>query len=111
MINNVKRRQFPRYINTDETSTNGHTLELLKREGQYPPDVKHRQIITRNNVIECNHGKWKRIISVMLGFKSMETDYATIKGIEVMRALRKGQAPAFYYSDPPTDLPGKQPRQ
>ncbi len=47
----------------------------------------------------------------MLGFKSMETDYATIKGIEVMRALRKGQAPAFYYSDPPTDLPGKQPRQ
>jgi|MedtruStandDraft_1076414.scaffolds.fasta_scaffold01275_5 hypothetical protein len=36
----------------------------------------------------------------MLGFKSMETDYATIKGIEVMRALRKGQAPAFYYSAP-----------
>ncbi|MFI3601214.1 hypothetical protein U2191_29195, partial [Klebsiella quasipneumoniae] len=26
-------------------------------------------------------------------FKSMKTAYATIKGIEVMRALRKGQAP------------------
>ena len=26
--------------------------------------------------------------------------YATIKGIEVMRALRKGQASAFYYGDP-----------
>ncbi|MDS0677692.1 hypothetical protein NOI37_26130, partial [Escherichia coli] len=25
---------------------------------------------------------------------------ATIKGIEVMRALRKGQASAFYYGDP-----------
>ncbi|HEE8260393.1 TPA: IS6 family transposase, partial [Acinetobacter baumannii] len=25
-----------------------------------------------------------------LGFKSMKTAYATIKGIEVMRALRKG---------------------
>ncbi|MGN2759354.1 hypothetical protein ACTFZJ_15850, partial [Klebsiella pneumoniae] len=24
----------------------------------------------------------------------------TIKGIEVMRALRKGQASAFYYGDP-----------
>ncbi|MCR4231861.1 hypothetical protein NUU17_25485, partial [Escherichia coli] len=24
----------------------------------------------------------------------------TIKGIEVMRALRKGQAAAFYYGDP-----------
>ncbi|PCR31576.1 IS6 family transposase, partial [Klebsiella pneumoniae] len=31
---------------------------------------------------------------------SMKTAYATIKGIEVMRALRKGQASAFYYGDP-----------
>uniref|UniRef100_A0AAI8H5J4 Mobile element protein n=1 Tax=Escherichia coli TaxID=562 RepID=A0AAI8H5J4_ECOLX len=35
-----------------------------------------------------------------LGYKSMKTAYATIKGIEVMRALRKGQASAFYYGDP-----------
>ncbi|HDP7990018.1 TPA: hypothetical protein P7B57_004674, partial [Escherichia coli] len=35
-----------------------------------------------------------------LGFKSMKTAYATIKGIQVMRALRKGQASAFYYGDP-----------
>ncbi|WP_262102038.1 transposase, partial [Acinetobacter baumannii] len=42
-----------------------------------------------NNVIECDHGKLKRIIGATLGFKSMKTAYATIKGIEVMRALRK----------------------
>ncbi len=42
----------------------------------------------------------KRIIGATLGFKSMKTAYATIKGIEVMRALRKGQASAFYYGDP-----------
>jgi transposase, IS6 family len=29
------------------------------------------------------------------GFKSMKTAYATIKGFEVMRALRKGQAAVF----------------
>ncbi|MCT2429334.1 IS6 family transposase [Klebsiella pneumoniae] len=52
------------------------------------------------NVIECDHGKLKRIIGATLGFKSMKTAYATIKGIEVMRALRKGQASAFYYGDP-----------
>ncbi|MEW3224393.1 transposase, partial [Escherichia coli] len=54
-------------------------------------------------VIECDHGKLKRIINATLGFKgfkSMKTAYATIKGIEVMRALRKGQASAFYYGDP-----------
>ncbi len=56
-----------------------------------PSDVEHRQIKYRNNVIECDHGKLKRIINATLGFKSMKTAYATIKGIEVMRALRKGQ--------------------
>lgn len=47
-------------------------------------------------MIECDHGKLKRIIKPMLGFKSMKTAYATIKGIEVMRALRKGQTSLFY---------------
>ena len=32
-----------------------------------------------------------------LGFKSIKTAYATLKGIEVMRALSKGQASSFYY--------------
>ncbi|BEG46447.1 hypothetical protein VET9_42950 (plasmid) [Escherichia coli] len=49
-----------------------------------PSDVEHRQIKYRNNVIECDHGKLKRIINATLGFKSMKTAYATIKGIEVM---------------------------
>lgn len=76
------------------------SVALLKREGRCPSDVEHRQIKYRNNVIECDHGKLKRIIGATLGFKSMKTAYATIKGIEVMRALRKGQASAFYYGDP-----------
>ncbi|MDG5836861.1 DDE-type integrase/transposase/recombinase [Klebsiella pneumoniae] len=66
----------------------------------YLQQCQHRQIKYRNNVIECDHGKLKRIIGATLGFKSMKTAYATIKGIEVMRALRKGQASAFYYGDP-----------
>ena len=31
----------------------------------------------------------------MRGFKSLKTAYATIRGFEVMRALRKGQATIF----------------
>ena len=31
----------------------------------------------------------------MRGFKTLKTAYATIKGFEVMRALRKGQAGIF----------------
>ena len=48
-----------------------------------------------NNVIEADHGKLKQLIRPVRGFKTMKTAYATIKGFEVMRALRKGQAKMF----------------
>ncbi len=48
-----------------------------------------------NNVIEADHGKLKRLIKPALGFQSLKTAYATIKGFEVMRALKKKQAKAF----------------
>ena len=53
------------------------------------------QAIMVNNVIEADYGKLKQLIHPVRGFKSMKTAYATIKGFEVMRALRKGQAAMF----------------
>ena len=50
------------------------------------------------------NGKLKRIIRATLGFKSMKTAYATIKGIEVMRTLRKGQTSSFYYGQPQGEI-------
>ena len=79
----MKKWQIPRVINTDKAATYGHALLRLKREGKCPVDIEHRQIKYKNNVIECDHGKLKRIIRATLGFKSMKTAYATIKGIEV----------------------------
>jgi uncharacterized membrane protein len=35
------------------------------------------------------------LIRPVRGFKTLKAAHATIRGIEVMRALRKGQAPAF----------------
>ncbi len=99
ILNNVKKWQIPRFINTDKAPAYGRACSAQTRR-PVPSDVEHRQIEYRNNVIECDHGKLKRIIGATLGFKSMKTAYATIKGIEVMRALRKGQASAFYYGDP-----------
>jgi hypothetical protein len=48
-----------------------------------------------NNVVEADHGKLKQLIRLVRGFKTLKTAYATIKGFEVMRALRKGQAAIF----------------
>jgi len=50
-----------------------------------------------NNIVEADHGKLKRLIKPTLGFKSMKTAYATLKGFEVMHALRKGQANLWFY--------------
>ena len=44
---------------------------------------------------QADHGKFKQLLRPVRGFKSMKTAYATIKGFEVMRALRKGQAAIF----------------
>ena len=90
-----KQKRLP-----DKAPIYGRALALLKCEGRCPPDAEHRQIKYRNNVIECDHGKLKRIISATLGFISMKTAYATIKGIEVMWALRKGQAENFNFGHP-----------
>ena len=48
-----------------------------------------------NHVVEADHGKLKPLIGPVHGFKTSKTAYATIKGFEVMRRLRKGQAGAF----------------
>ncbi len=62
-----------------------------------PQDTIHRQGKYLNNVVEADHGKLKRLIKPTLGFKSMKTAYATLKGFEVMHALRKGQAALWQY--------------
>ena len=46
-------------------------------------------------MIEADHGKLKQLIRPVRGFKTLKTACATIKGFEVMRALKKGQARAF----------------
>ena len=56
-----------------------------------PPELEHRQTKFLNNRLEGNHGKLKRLIRPTLGFQSMRTARATIKGFEVMRMVKKGQ--------------------
>jgi hypothetical protein len=43
----------------------------------------------------ADHGNLKQLIRPVRGFKTLKTTYATIKGFEVMRALRKGKASTF----------------
>ena len=72
-------------------------IKELKAEGKCPTDTIHRQVKYLNNIVEADHGKLKRLIKPTLGFKSMKTAYATIKGFETMHALKKGQAKPWRY--------------
>ena len=47
------------------------------------------------NVVEADHGKLEQLIRPVRGFRTLKTACATIKGFEVMRALRKGQVGPF----------------
>ena len=67
----------------------------MKAEGKCPDELVHRQVKYLNNVVEADHGKLKQMIKPVRGFETLKTSYATIKGFEVMRALRKGQAAIF----------------
>jgi IS6 family transposase len=91
-LHGLKDWEKPLKINTDKAPTYGPAIAALKAEGKCPRDTVHRQVKYLNNIVEADHGKLKRLIKPTLGFKSMKTAYATLKGFEVMHALRKGQA-------------------
>ena len=90
---------LPEVLNTDKAPTYAGAIAELKAEGKCPNETRHRQVKYLNNVVEADHGKLKLLLRPVRGFKTLKTAYATIKGFEVMRALRKGQAGIFALQD------------
>ena len=91
----LKEWEQPEVLNTDKAPTCAAAVAELKAEGKCPTETRHRQVKYLNNVVEADHGKLKQLVRPVRGFKTLKTAYATIKGFEVMRALRKGQAGPF----------------
>ena len=67
----------------------------MKVPGKCPSELEHSQV--KYLVIELDHRKLKRLIKPTLGFKSMKTAYATIKGFEIMRMFKKGRFKIWKY--------------
>jgi transposase-like protein len=101
-LRGIKEWSHPHTITTDKNPTYGAAIDQLNQErgGEQQP-IRHRMAKHLNNVIEADHGKLKRLIKPTLGFKSMKTAYATIKGFEVMRMFRKGQFNTWFRDNPP----------
>jgi transposase, IS6 family len=69
-------------INTDKNPAFGQAIKKLKQEGVLAAHVKHLQIKFRNNRLEADQGKLKRLINPVREFQSMKTAYATIKDLK-----------------------------
>ncbi len=94
-LKSIKPWVHPKTINTDKAPTFGPAIAELQEEGKCPKNTVHRQVKYLNNIVEADHGKLKRLINPVRGFKSMKTAYATIKGFEIMRMFKKGQMYAW----------------
>jgi transposase, IS6 family len=85
------RHPTPRVINVDRNKAYPPAVEELKEEGILSEACQLRQCKYLNNVIEQDHRFIKRRINSGLGFFSFKTARRTIRGVEVMNMIRKGQ--------------------
>ncbi|MFD0695274.1 DDE-type integrase/transposase/recombinase [Paenibacillus sp. GCM10027628] len=84
--------QSPRVITVDKNPSYPHALQQLIRENSLSKETLIRQTKYLNNIVEQDHRFIKKITNPMLGFKSFLTADRTLKGIEAMHMIRKGQA-------------------
>jgi transposase, IS6 family len=80
----------PSSITTDKLASYSKAIQRLQKEGLLSKNIEHRTSKYLNNIIEADHGALKRVIRPTRGFQSMRTASATLKGLEVMRMIRRG---------------------
>ena len=97
-LRSIPKLYHPKSINTDKNPAYKVAINKLKEENKCSPHLEHRQEKYLNNFIESEHGKLKRLIKPTLGFKSMHSAYATLKGFEIMRLFKKGIFDFWKYS-------------
>jgi transposase, IS6 family len=72
VLKSIKPWTHPQAINTDKAPTFGPAITESKADGKCPSDTMHRQVKYLNNIVEADHGKLKRLINPVHGFKSMK---------------------------------------
>ena len=81
----------PRVINVDKNAAYIGAVQDLKEEGLLPDTCHRRPVKYLNNIVEQDHRFIKRKIRPGLGFGSFPTAWNTLRGIETLNMIRKGQ--------------------
>lgn len=80
----------PSMINIDKSGANTAGNKDYKKK--FNVELELEQIKYKNNIIESDHQRVKRLTRPMLGFKTFQTARVTLAGIEMMAMLKKNQA-------------------
>ena len=78
-------------INVDKNPSYPPGFEELKEEEILNKQSKLRQVKYLNNLVEQDHRFIKKITKASLGYKSFHTGWKTIRGVEIMHMIYKGQ--------------------
>ncbi|MEP0919779.1 IS6 family transposase [Leptolyngbya sp. DQ-M1] len=95
----AKHTQTPRVITVDKNAAYPVAMNELKQEKPLKAETELRQRKYLNNIIEQDHRNIKRIVKPMMGFQSFNTARRTLRGIEAMAMLRKGQVKGINRGD------------
>ncbi|MEH2184313.1 DDE-type integrase/transposase/recombinase [Nostoc sp.] len=95
----VKHTQTPRVITVDKNAVYPVAMDELKQDKTLKAETELRQSKYFNNIIEQDHRNVKRIVNPMIGFQSLNAVRRTLRGIEVMNMIRKGQVKGINQGD------------
>jgi transposase-like protein len=88
-----------RVITVDKNAAYPAAIETLKKEETLPGTTELRQVKYLNNIVEQDHRNIKRIVKPMMGLKTFNSARRTLRGIEAMNMMRKGQVQGIDQGD------------
>lgn len=87
----IKQHGKPDKINVDKSGANKAALDAINQNYSETQSIEIRQNKYLNNIIEQDHRFIKKRTKPCLGFKSFHGARQTIKGIEILHMIKKGQ--------------------
>ena len=89
LVKAINYNGLPEKITIDKSGAN--KAAIAEYNAEHKTSIEIRQVKYLNNIVEQDHRGIKRIIRPMLGFKEFFSASVTLRGIELVRMIRKGQ--------------------
>ena len=89
----IKNNGMPEKITIDGSDANNAAIESINKGLKKEDQITIRKTKYLNNIIEQDHRGIKKICKPMLGFKNFHSAQKVLRGIEVVKIIRKKQIP------------------